>query len=168
MVRESRIRAGVLSTSYEFKVLTLDANGDGFLVLIDLALPADMMPDEYLLEVERWIQSSAQKRHAMVVQGVYWRRKAVHDQRGIALKAAVAAQTQRLATLDNPTAIPVPVLTPSGGLAQPVARDELDAFRRALQTPAIPAHRLDTEADVPPPESHSDFSALSDTQYGKL
>lgn len=168
VVRESLIRAGVLSTSYEFKVLSLDANGDGFLVLIDLALPADMMPDEYLREVERWIQSSAQKRHTMVVQGVYWRRKAVHDQRGIALKAAVAAQTQRLVTSDNPTAIPVPVLMASGGRAQPVARDELDAFRRALQTPAIPAHRLDTEADVPPPESHSDFSALSDTQYGKL
>ncbi|MCY1378990.1 hypothetical protein D9M69_666700 [compost metagenome] len=104
----------------------------------------------------------------MAVQGVYWRRKAVHDQRGIALKAAVAAQTQRLATSDNPTAIPVPVRTPPSGRAQPVAVDELVAFRRALQSPALPAHRLDTEADVPPPESHSDFSALSETQYGKL
>ena len=168
VVRESLIRAGVLSTSYEFKVLTLDANGDRFLVLIDLALPADVMPDEYLLEIERWIQSSADKRHTMAVQGVYWRRKAVHDQRGIALKAAVAAQTQRLATSDNPTAIPVPVLTPSSGRAQPEAADEVHAFRRALQSPALPAHRLDTEADVPPPESHSDFSALSETQYGKL
>ena len=37
-----------------------------------------------------------------------------------------------------------------------------------LAAPALPAHRLDTEADVPPPESHSDFSALSETQYGKL
>ena len=56
----------------------------------------------------------------------------------------------------------------SSGRAQPVAVDELVAFRRALQSPALPAHRLDTEADVPPPESHSDFSALSETQYGKL
>jgi hypothetical protein len=61
VVRESLIRGGVLSTSYEFKVLTLDANGDSFLVLIDLALPAEVMPDEYLLEIERWIQSSASR-----------------------------------------------------------------------------------------------------------
>ena len=67
VVRESLIRGGVLSTSYEFKVLTLDANGDGFLVLIDLALPATSMPDEYLLEIERWIQSSARARHGMEV-----------------------------------------------------------------------------------------------------
>ena len=60
VVRESLIRAGVLSTSYEFKVLALDANGDGFLVLIDLALPAEAIPDEYLLEIERWVQTSAQ------------------------------------------------------------------------------------------------------------
>jgi len=73
VVRESLIRGGVLSTSYEFKVLTLDANGDSFLVLIDLALPAEVMPDEYLLEIERWIQSSAQSRHTMEVRSVYWR-----------------------------------------------------------------------------------------------
>ena len=43
VVRESMIRGGVLSSSYEFKVLTLDANGDSFLVLIDLALPAEVI-----------------------------------------------------------------------------------------------------------------------------
>ena len=95
VVRESLIRAGVLSTSYEFKVLALDANGDGFLVLIDLALPAEAIPDEYLLEIERWIQTSARSRHSMQIEAVYWRRKATHDQRGIALKAAVEAQTRR-------------------------------------------------------------------------
>ena len=100
VVRESLIRAGVLSTSYEFKVLALDANGDGFLVLVDLALPADAIPDEYLLEIERWIQTSARSRHSMQIEAVYWRRKATHDQRGIALKAAVEAQTRREAQAD--------------------------------------------------------------------
>ncbi len=140
VVRESMIRGGVLSSSYEFKVLTLDANGDSFLVLIDLALPAEVMPDEYLLEIERWVQASAQSRHGMTVGSVYWRRKPVHDQRGIALKAAVAAQTRRDAPASAPaplvsdTAIPRPPMSSASGRAQPVGRDELEAFRLALET----------------------------------
>jgi hypothetical protein len=178
VVRESMIRGGVLSTSYEFKVLTLDANGDSFLVLIDLGLPAEAMPDAYLLEIERWIQGSADSRHDMKVGSVYWRRKAVHDQRGIALKAAVAAQTQRAAAASAPaplasdTAIPRPEQTAPGARMQAVGRDELEAFRQALESVQAPLRGGPPEADVfrnlPPPESHSDFSALSETQYGKL
>ncbi len=177
VVRESMIRGGVLSTSYEFKVLTLDANGDSFLVLIDLALPADVMPDAYLLEIERWIQASAQSRHDMKVGSVYWRRKPVHDQRGIALKAAVAAQTRREAAasapapLETDTAIPPPPRPATGGRVQPVGADELDAFREALNSAQAPLRGAPADADpllMPPPESHSDFSALSETQYGKL
>lgn len=179
VVRESMIRGGVLSTSYEFKVLTLDANGDSFLVLIDLALPAEVMPDAYLLEIERWIQSSAESRHDMKVGSVYWRRKAVHDQRGMALKAAVAAQTQREAQASAPaplqsdTAIPRPERAAPGAPMQAVGRDELEAFRKALQSVQVPLRGGSSGLDVllrnlPPPESHSDFSALSETQHGKL
>lgn len=171
VVRESMIRGGVLSTSYDFKVLTLDANGDSFLVLIDLALPADVMPDPYLLEIERWVQHSAQSRHSMSVPSVYWRRKAAHDQRGMALKAAVDAQTQRQQPPQRPTAIPMPTASQHTGQAQAVDAAEVEAFRQALAAPAPPLRRgpRDTEDRMMPvPESHSDFSALSETQYGKL
>ena len=178
VVRESMIRGGVLSTSYEFKVLTLDANGDSFLVLIDLALPAEVMPDAYLLEIERWIQSSAQSRHEMKVGSVYWRRKPVHDQRGMALKAAVAAQTRREAVASAPaplvsdTAIPRPPRSSMGGAMQPVGQDEVAAFRDALNSAQAPLRALAGDGDADglqvQPESHSDFSALSETQYGKL
>jgi len=175
VVRESLIRGGILSTSYEFKVLTLDANGDSFLVLIDLALPAEAMPDEYLLEIERWIQASAQSRHDMKVGSVYWRRKAVHDHRGIALRAAVAAQTRHETPTHNlgTVAIPAPMVDKAGLRQQSVAPDEVEAFRRALESSTQgPVRRGPPEADVfrhlPAPESHSDFSALSETQYGKL
>jgi hypothetical protein len=171
VVRESMIRGGVLSTSYDFKVLTLDANGDSFLVLIDLALPADVMPDPYLLEIERWVQSSAQSRHTMSIPSVYWRRKAAHDQRGMALKAAVDAQTQRRAPPQSPTAIPMPPASQHTGQAQAVDAAEVEAFRQALDAAASPPRRgpHDTEDRMMPvPEAHSDFSALSETQYGKL
>ena len=158
--------------------VVLDANGDSFLVLIDLALPAEVMPDEYLLEIERWIQASADSRHGMTVGSVYWRRKPVHDQRGIALKAAVVAQTRRDAPASAPaplvsdTAIPRPSVAPPSGRAQPVGRDELEAFRLALESVQTPLRGGGLDDDVfghlPPPESHSDFGALSATQYGKL
>ncbi|MEZ5662419.1 MAG: hypothetical protein R3E94_02680 [Burkholderiaceae bacterium] len=167
VVRESLIRGGVLSTSYEFKVLTLDANGDGFLVLVDLALPAVTMPDEYLLEIERWIQSSAKARHGMEVRGVYWRRLAEHDQRGIALKAAVVAQRRVSAQEASPTAIPVPP-THSPDRMQPVAPDEVAAFRQALHAEPGKRYPVQHAKGASEPESHSDFSALSETQYGKL
>jgi hypothetical protein len=164
VVRESLIRGGVLSTSYEFKVLTLDVNGDSFLVLIDLALPAELMSDEYLLEIERWIQFSAQSRHSMVVRSVYWRRKAAPEQRGTALKSAVAVQIRRDTSALGTSTTALPTRT------QAVAPDEVDAFRRALQSAQQPTQRERTgdEALLPTPESHSDFSALSETQYGKL
>lgn len=168
VVRESLIRAGVLSTSYEFKVLTLDANGDSFLVLVDLALPAESMPDEYLLEIENWIQQSAKARHGMLVRSVYWRRRAAHDQVGVALRAAVSAQTRRDAEMFNPTAIPKPNIRSSQTPMQALGTEEVDAFRAVLQSAAKPAFPSPEEAKLPVPESHSDFAALSDTQHGKL
>ena len=172
VVRESLIRAGVLSTSYEFKVLALDSNADGFLVLIDLALAADVMPDAYLQEIEHWIQNSAQSRHAMEIPAVYWRRKLAPDQHGIALKASVAAQTRRDAPVASTTAIPMPDLSLTSHKVQSIGADEVDAFRKALAHPAIPAHLMESPPDggahEREPEAHSDFSALSETQYGKL
>ena len=168
VVRESLIRAGVLSTSYEFKVLTLDANGDCFLVLVDLALPAEGMPDEYLLEIESWIQQSAKARHGMQVRSVYWRRRAVHDQVGVALRAAVSAQTRRDTELFSPTAIPKPNIRSSHAPMQALGTDEVDAFRAVLQNAAQPPFASTEEAALPIPESHSDFAALSETQHGKL
>lgn len=166
VVRESMIRAGVLSTSYQFKVLALDSKGDGFLVLIDLCLPTDVMPDEYLLEIERWVQSSARSRHAMQVQAVYWRREPEHDHRGVALKAAVAAQTRRDGAVH-------PVEQASGAATgtAPVAPGQLEAFRKAMAQPTLPRHRMEAppgETAPREPEAHSGFSELSETQYGKL
>ena len=168
VVRESLIRAGVLSTSYEFKVLTLDANGDSFLVLIDLALPAEGMPDAYLLEIENWIQQSAKARHGMAVRSVYWRRRAANDQVGVALRASVSAQTRRDAELFNPTAIPKPNIRSSHAPMQALDEGELAAFRKALQSSVRPTYPSPEEAQLPVPESHSDFAALSETQRGKL
>jgi hypothetical protein len=72
--------------------------------------------------------------------------------------------------MPSPTAIPRPVMTPSSAPAQVVGEDEVEAFRLALQSVAKPPYRspAEAQAQLPVPESHSDFGALSETQYGKL
>jgi hypothetical protein len=129
------------------------------------------MSDEYLLEIERWIQLSAQSRHTMVVSSVYWRRKSAQDQRGTALKSSVPVQIRRDASVlhvnDNAA---LPLKPALHARTQAVEQDEVDAFRRALQNAQASGRRERPadEAFLPTPESHSDFSALSETQYGKL
>ena len=70
------------------------------------------------------------------------------------------------------TAIPVPEIEPARGRSQSLTTDEVEAFRRALQTPAMPRPTSDAPAHGEslerPRELNSDFAALSDTQYGKL
>lgn len=168
VVRESLIRGGVLSTSYSFKVLALDNNGDSFLVLVDLALPAQAMPDEYLLEIERWVQESAKARHTMDVRAVYWRRKPSPEQVGQALKAAMATQARRESELYSGTAIPRPRVESARGPVQAVAEDEVKAFREALTAPPVAPLRHPKEPQLPMPEAMSDFAALSETQHGRL
>lgn len=171
IVRESMIRGGVISTSYTFKVLALDSNGDSFLVLMDLGLGSKDMPDEYLLEIERWIEQSAKARHDLVVRSVYWRRVAQAQQAGVALRASVPVQVRREAETSAPAPLMPEPATKTNGIYDPVGADEIAAFRRALQatTPVAPAARASAPRQpTSSPEFNSGFAALSETQYGKL
>jgi hypothetical protein len=168
VVRESLIRGGVLSTSYELQGAHAGQQRRQLLVLVDLALPAQSMPDEYLLEIERWIQQSAKARHTMEVRAVYWRRKAVARPGGIALKAAM--------TGPDPARQPATPRSPPHG--HPGPDRDAPGEKVGGRTKWWPSARrwrrrchppTGTACSEPPmPESVSDFSALSETQYGKL
>ena len=71
-VRDVMIRAGVLVASYRFKVLSLDAQGREYLIMMDL-LKVDMGDLKRLGEIEAMIVQAAKVRHDLVVTGVYWR-----------------------------------------------------------------------------------------------
>ena len=65
VVRESMVRAGVLSSSYKFKVLSLDSRGRQFMVMVDLA--ADHAGSTaQLAEIEALIAQSAKSRYDIV------------------------------------------------------------------------------------------------------
>lgn len=180
VVRESMIRAGMISSSYSFKVLALDAEGKSFLVLMDTRVPEQDLTDTDLLEIEQWMQSTAHSRHAIRVKAVYWRRDAKAEQTGVSLRATMDVQAHRESALSQPAPLlpeaavasnetEKPTTKPGGRrpIMQTVSEDEVEAFRQALAQAAAQRPNGRTPG-VASGESHSDFAALSETQYGKL
>ena len=132
VVRDAMVRAGVLSASYKFKVLSLDQRGRQFLVMMDLAR-------EYggetarLSEIEALIAQTAKTRYDILVTAVYWR---INDhvavglpQKGITpttVPSAAAPQGVVRKPVPAPApAAPAPVAAPASSLlfpAEPAAR----------------------------------------------
>jgi hypothetical protein len=154
VVRQAMMRSGVLSASYKFKVLSLDARGRQFMVMVDLA-------HEYggdtngLAEIEAMIAQSAKARHDIIVTAVYWRMNehvavgvpASRSLRGTpsqpapleshpaALDSIPPAGDSTPAALDSAPSPLVPLAaaqqrTPSR--YEPIEADEVAAFKRAL------------------------------------
>jgi hypothetical protein len=171
VVRESMTRAGVLSASYKFKVLSLDARGREFLVMVDLA-------SEYggetgrLAEIEVMVAQAAKARHDIVVTSVYWRMHE-HVAVGVPGKAqprATPSQPVPLETLNSqPAALhsaPVPLepqqvprpAAAKGARFEPIEADEVAAFKQALASgtarPAPLAQPAAKGADGPDAAKH--------------
>ena len=72
VVRDAMVRAGVLSASYKFKVLSLDQRGRQFLVMMDLAREFGGETVR-LSEIEALIAQTAKARYDIAVNAVYWR-----------------------------------------------------------------------------------------------
>ena len=115
VVRDAMVRAGVLSASYKFKVLSLDQRGRQFLIMMDLAR-------EYggetvrLSEIEALIAQTAKTRYDIAVTAVYWR---INDhvavglpQKGIAPHGASVSAAPAAPSAPMPPVAPVPRPTP--------------------------------------------------------
>jgi len=173
VVREAMIRMGVLSSSYKFKVLSLDSRGRQYLIMMDLARQY-MGDPARLAEVETSIAQNAKSRHDILVTAVYWR---VNEHVTAGVTARMAA-TPAAAPTQAPKPVPVaPALTGY----EPLRPEEVVAFKQALAAAAPPKQLVapgeiihsgrrnpapmpnfeDTEMDDRP-------SPLSGTQYGEL
>ncbi len=148
VVRENMIRAGVLSSSYKFKVLTLDHEGTSHLVLIDIQATAlDSVPEGTPgLEVQ--LQQLAQERLHLEVRAVYWRLLgATHVQKAPTRSVQAASETDH----------------------DPVEHDELAALQRALGERSTNTKHPSFEPTRPMTRRESErFSPLSETQLGNL
>jgi hypothetical protein len=188
VVREAMVRAGVLSASYKFKVLSLDADGRQFLVMIDLARGAGGDANN-LSEIEALIAQSAKSRHEILVTAVYWRiNEHVAVGRADVRHHHRAPDSQPM--LDSQPApmhsAPVPLATPSarGPAYEPIQADEVEAFKRALvAAPAADRGHGDAKGghhgprsytlltgyeDTEMPDADQKAPLLSGTQYGEL
>jgi len=142
VVRESMARAGVLSASYKFKVLSLDTAGRQFLVMVDLA-GSERAGVDLLTDIEAVITQRAKSRHDLVVSAVYWRRS---DQIGAGTRSAAGRQAARAGAVPVIPSQPAELLSEPAPLARaaraapqaaaegidPIQEDELAALRAAL------------------------------------
>lgn len=128
-IREAMTRAGVLSASYKFKVLSLDTRGNEFLVMMDLARDSGV-PAEQLGEVEVLIIHNARVRFEITVAGVYWRA----DEAATVGQPLVPATASQLVPPPEPAARPPAKVAPSSAAVRydPIQAEELAAFRQAL------------------------------------
>lgn len=162
VVRDAMIRAGVLAASYKFKVLSLDARGLQYLIMMDIDKSA-MDNITSLSEIEATMAQAAKARHDLQVTAVYWR-----------------TTEQSAAALPPSSSIPVP--QPASAAAS-LLDEEIAAFKRSAASgaPAKSVSQDDGMSKVLHPHaSVEDFqdtqiilsdthdSPLGRTQYGDL
>jgi hypothetical protein len=144
VVRDAMMRAGVLSASYKFKVLSLDGRGRQFLVMVDLARNSGAETSR-LAEIEALIAQGAKARYDIIVTAVYWRMNehvAVGDP---TVKAREAAADSQPMPLDSQPAVlepqpvpvhsqpaPLPAVAATRSRFEPIQADEVAAFKQAL------------------------------------
>lgn len=148
VVRDAMVRAGVLSASYKFKVLSLDQRGRQFLVMMDLAR-------EYggetvrLSEIEALIAQTAKSRYDILVTAVYWR---INDHVAVGIpQRGVAPQGASLHPPPSLSRRPAPAATPSSATTAPAPLAPALAAA-AVAAPAVrPVAPASTPAVAPAP-----------------
>jgi len=133
VVRETMARVGVLSSSYKYKVLSLDSRGSQYLIMMDL--PREMADHiEQLAEIEEVLTQTAKVRHKIDVSGVYWRINELGKStvlRKPRSEAELAAPRAVAEPIDNPI-FPSAAAAPAHGRRfEPIRPDEVHAFKKA-------------------------------------
>lgn len=168
VVRESMTRAGLLSTSYKFKVLSLDSRGRQYLIMMDMARQ-NVGDTARLADMESHIAKIAKTRHDILVTAVYWR-----------VNEHVTAGLARSTPMPAPRPAAGAPAAPVAPRFEPLHADEVAAFKQALASIPTPA-ALSAPGEIvrsgrrnPAPPSFQDTelddrqSPLSGTQYGDL
>ena len=170
-VRDVMIRAGVLVASYRFKVLSLDAQGRQYLIMMDL-LEVEMRDMKRLGEIESMIVQVAKVRHDLVVTGVYWRNElqkttvgAPHTQRSAGHTATPVSREPK--TLPPSKSLQHNEIEP---LKQPITRAIGEKVSQSEVVSSRKKHLSSSPEfeDTRITEPNEYGSQLSATQYGDL
>ena len=171
VVRDAMVRAGVLSASYKFKVLSLDQRGRQFLVMMDLAREFGGETVR-LSEIEALIAQTAKARYDILVTAVYWR---INDhvavgipQKGIAPLGASLPAASAAAGVPVRAAAPVaPSLRPAGPVAAAAPLCGQPPLRRPAPRPLRCALRRATNPSRPTKWRHSSARCRMPLAHGQ-
>ena len=180
VVRHAMSSAGVLSSSYKFKVLSLDSRGASFLVMMDMVSQAAEDP-ERMSEIEALIASNAKNRFEIIVAAVYWR---LSDYVAAGLSHRPTAPAKPATAQPQGVSINLSTAAPVFKRPEPVGDDEVLAFKNAFATQAKGAPLFASgevqksgkrnTAPMAPPDfadgaaGEDRISPLGPTQYGEL
>lgn len=189
VVRSVMLRSEVLASQYKFKVLSLDARGRQFLVMIDL-LGDDVLAPTRWPAVEQLMSMTAAQRHDLQIKAVYWR--LAPPTAGTVPVSTVAAHAPANAAVSAGDAVATPGATLTKGSEtirrhayDPIDNEEVIAFKKAIASATPPEELLPERGQMvksgprkpaPPPgyedtqllEPDDAGSPLSRTQYGDL
>ena len=132
IVRETMVRAGVLSSGYKFKVLSLDGRGRQFLVMIDLARDCGVEVTHFA-DIEATIAQAAKLRHEILVTSVYWRMSehvAIGDPKAPIAHAEPHRDSQPAVLESSP--MPLEATPVARSRYEPISSDEVAAFKKAI------------------------------------
>lgn len=170
VIRHEMLKAGVLTSAYKFKVLSLDSRGVSYLVMLELP---ELLHGgvAQLTACEHAISLQAKSQYGVVVTAVFWR---VNE--SIPRQAQASVQPSAYMPLQDKVA------EPQKHALEPVSRHEMDAFKQALaKAPRVAA--LANPGQILPtgkqsPMAPADFdrhaevrdyqSVLGVSQYGTL
>lgn len=172
VVREAMVRAGVLSSSYKFKVLSLDPRGQQFLVMVDLSRAAGTDTNR-LAEIEAMIAQTAKARHDILVTAVYWRAND-HVAVGDPQPATRGGSASRPAPLEADVSGPAPLMEAPSAPAplaraplpvyEPLQEDEVAAFKKALSAGVRGEQALAAVNKDKPAQSYTLLTGFEDTE----
>jgi hypothetical protein len=159
-------KSGILSSSYKFKVLSLDSRGREYLVMVDLP-PVHMAHPHRLVDIEGLIARHAKALHDILVTAVYWR---VNEQ-----VSAEATPEDVLPVVDHAdltTVEPPSRQQHEDAFKQSFAANELDHIPliATAAMAAVVTHppTKPTSADFADTEIEEPHLPISGTQYGDL
>ena len=138
VVRECMARVGVLSSSYKYKVLSLDSRGSQYLIMMDL--PKEMAEHiGQLAEIEEVVTQTARTRHKIDVTAVYWR---INELAKVSVLRKPRPEAELAAARPVPPApSPDPIIDSRRASPtvpgrqhrfEPIRPDEVNAFKQAL------------------------------------
>lgn len=180
VVRECMTAAGVLSSTYKFKVLSLDSSGRKYMIMVDMPYEHLASPAQFA-STEGVIARSAKDRYDILVTAVYWRITEAVSASGLAPHARAVAGHKVLpkpvVVVAAATAVAAPSVQPASPYAE-LQKDEVLAFKRAVAAAASGAAQRGEARKLPRrnPEQVPDFSntepfeapPLGPTQHGGL